>query len=195
MQQRSRNRLVLIAIAVLFFLPVLAAVLMQSKWWHFEPAHTTNRGALVEPPQSIPDGAVDWTTEQGPRWMVLYLPATDCGKPCVEDAAALRQIHIGLGRRREHVVIGLLPANPGGALAPDEWQRVYDEFVIGAGRGDDAWQVLRDAAAATGVGDATMARHAFLLDPAGRVVLAYPADFTPGDINKDLKRLLKGGAE
>ena len=47
--QIRRNRMLLVAIFALFFIPLLLAVLMRSQWWDFAPAGTTNAGRLLEP--------------------------------------------------------------------------------------------------------------------------------------------------
>ncbi|KAA9131840.1 hypothetical protein F3N42_06575 [Marinihelvus fidelis] len=194
MQQRTRNRLALIAIALLFFCPVAIAILMQSKWWQFEPAHSTNRGALVEPAMPLPGDAIDWSKPVAGHWLVLYLAPSACDARCVEDATALSAIYVAAGRRQSFLAVGLLPTLPGARLEAADFGDT-DIFAFGETRGDSALRVLSDAARAAGTGDADLTGKVFLVDPAGRVALAYPAGFKPGDINKDLKRLLKGASE
>jgi hypothetical protein len=41
----------------------------------------------------------------------------------------------------------------------------------------------------------TVAAWAFVLDPAGNVILAYAAGFDPNHVNRDLKRLLTWSAQ
>lgn len=194
MEQRTRNRLVLIAIATLFFVPVLIATLMQSKWWAFEPAHSTNRGALVEPPMPLPAGAIQWQSPIAGKWAIVYLATPPCEARCIEDATTLSAIYVAAGRRQEHLAVGLFPAAPGTRLDPEV---LGDTGILTVGDGQDpsAWRVFRDAARNAGIGDTELAGKVFLVDPAGRIALGYPADFTPGDISKDLKRLLKGASE
>ena len=45
--QLRRNRMLLVAIFALFFIPLLLAMLMRSEWWDFTPPGTTNAGRLL----------------------------------------------------------------------------------------------------------------------------------------------------
>lgn len=189
---RTRNRLVIIGIALLFFGPLLLAVLMQSKWWQYEPAGHTNRGDLIEPPVPLPADALEWSEPPGGRWLILYLAPTDCGRSCDNEAAGLRRVHIAAGRHQEQLAVGLLPTSSFTALPEDRWLGIYDQFLLGRDATGAGLKALATAAGSSA--PAALDRRAFLLDPTGHIILAYPAGFDPGDINRDLERLLKWSA-
>lgn len=187
----AKNRLVLVTIFALFFIPVIAAVLMQSRWWQFTPQHTVNRGTLVQPPVPI---ALSGTGPGGApgTWSLLYPLAGGCTNRCQEDITGLRQIHRAAGRHREDldvVVLGLDGFDP---ATRDRLLEIYAEFRLvedpdGAGR-----RALELALERLGEDRSGARGRGYVVDPDGNLILAYPPHFNPSDMNKDLRRLLKG---
>lgn len=194
MTRRARNRLVIVGIALLFFGPVVLAVLMQSPWWDYRPGHTVNRGQLVEPPlpfalsglRSLGGGG----ETAGPgAWTMLYRLPENCGERCLEDITGLRQIHIAAGRHRAE----LQPVLVSDAVPADRdlrsWLDIYPEFGVRVIENDALRRQLDRAQGAAAAGGDT--GYAFVLDPEQNLILAYPPRFNPANMNKDLKRLLK----
>ncbi len=193
-------RFVLIAVFLLFFGPVLLAVMMRSEWWDFTPGGTSNLGDLVQPPVPLDLAGVEWVypgdggTAQA--WTVLFPLPKDCSHDCLRTVAGLRQLHLATGRHRERIAIVVLAEHALDGAILDELARVYPDLHIG----NDARGV---AAGALGMVDAPDGAtrgafgdgRAFLLDPPGNIILSYAQGFDPGHINKDLKRLLAWSAQ
>ena len=51
MKTQSKNRLILIAVLLLFAAPLVIAFVLNQQGWH--PQNTRNSGTLVEPPYSV----------------------------------------------------------------------------------------------------------------------------------------------
>ena len=189
-------KLVLLVIALLFFGPVLLAVLMRSDWWDFKPGSFSNRGTLVQPPVMLGLEKLDiqypetGTGDPGrPKWVVLYPFSGDCGRACRQDVSGLRQVHLATGRNRDRVTVVLLVQQPVSPATLMDLVNIYPEFVIAVDTPGTAATALPELTTDTATGGFG-GRRAFLLDPPGNIILAYAPGFDPNHINKDLKRLL-----
>jgi hypothetical protein len=190
-------RLVLLAIFLLFFGPVLLAVLMRSAWWDFVPAVSSNLGTLVQPPvaSGIDGVEVLHPGNSKPRqdgWTILYPLPVECHRSCRDTASALRQVHIAAGRHRDRVSVMLLASGELSEAAMRELVGIYAQFRIAR----DARGAIADTLAGIGAvpgefGDG----RAFLLDPPGNIIMAYASGFDPNHVKKDLKRLLTWSAQ
>lgn len=195
----KRSRLTLALIFLLFGAPVVVAVLMHSGWWEYRPAAMTNLGQLVDPPRPLDLAALAFSPAanaqpSGPRWAVLYPVTSPCSGGCLSDIENLRQIHRAAGRHQPNLALVLLmPADSGQDLA-DDLLRVYPVFEPALDAGAEVAQLLRSFAD-TGPDGALVAGQAFLVDPAGNIMMRYAAGFDPNHLNKDLKRLLKWSAQ
>lgn len=190
----NRNRLTLVFIAALFGLPLIAAWLMQSGLLDWRPAQTVNLGRLVSPP--LPLDIADWqaTDTVGSNWRILYVVPRDCDATCTDQVIGLRQVHLAAGRHRSQVVVTLLPAVAWEAATREAMLAIHPEFQLVVDPVGDTMQALSLALQRSGIGDANLAGHAFVIDPAANVILAYTAGFNPNHINRDLKRLLTWSA-
>ena len=106
MDTRNRNRLVLIAIVLLFAAPLAAALLLNVAGWR--PASTRNSGTLVQPPLDV--GSVPVTLADGAKlvwrdpqwhWTLLALPNGECAQACQTRLAELVRLRITLNRNAE----------------------------------------------------------------------------------------------
>ena len=195
----SNPKFVPTAIALLFFTPLLLAVLMRSGWWDFKPSSFGNLGTLVQPPVALPMANLDLQYSRsgelrGSRvqWVLLYPFPVTCDSSCRRAVTGLRQIHKATGRDRRRVAVWL--------LTPERTALETQNMLVGIYPGFD---ILIDSSGEAGrtlaaLGDNTGSRHrflqreqAFLLDPATNIVLRYTPGFDPNDINKDLDRLLR----
>lgn len=186
-------KLVLVAIGLLFFLPLLLAVTMRSQWWDFKPESLSNRGQLVQPPvavapglaQAHSSGNAEYSLDQG-RWVILYPYPGQCESACQKAIAGLRQVHLATGRHQEQVVIWLLSAQPAAPEVQELLLAIYPQFEI---RFDTDQQIFGMLGQIEHQADLQYGQ-AYLLDPAANIILRYPPGFDPGDINQDLDRLL-----
>lgn len=186
-------KFVLVAIGLLFFLPMLLAVFMRSQWWDFKPQNLSNRGQLVAPPVSILPGmsSVQYRMSQEPGrsgtpWIILYPFPGQCDHVCEKTVVSLRQIHLASGRDRDRVAIWLLSPHAVSPQTQESLVALYPRIEVRLDVNQQIFSLLgkisHEAELQYG--------QAYLLDPAANVILHYPSGFEPGDINKDLDRLL-----
>ena len=189
----------MIVIAVLFFGPLLLALLMRSEWWDFRPSSLNNRGTLVQPPAALPLESIKAlpNSPEGARagaWVVLYSLPAECHEACQKSVTSLRQLHLATGRHRDRVEIWLLASRQPPAQTLDLLRGIYPEFRLLLDASGAAGRVLAGLGGAPGDPQARLAGQAFLLDPEANIILRYASDFHPHDISQDLDRLLTWAA-
>lgn len=189
---RNRNRLALIFIFVLFFIPLLAAVILNSKWVQYEPEETVNLGELVDP--TVPINAGLWRddatvadSQLAGRWLLVHPLIDGCDALCEEVVTDLRQIHIGTGRYQEEVAILLLAQGNLGNTLRGELETIYPRFVI---VDDPDGEVMAKLGQASGT-ETPAVGTSFIADPEGNIMLRYAPGYQARDVNKDLRKLLK----
>lgn len=183
----------LVAIAVLFFLPLAAA------WWLYVNVEqlpedeVVAHGELVRPARPLGPFELAGAAGHEPvsdrtlagRWTVVFVGPADCDDACVETLWEARQVQARLGResiriQRLYLLTGAdEPADPG-FLA-----REHGDLQV-ARLADDA--ALMRAFTVDGERPEGML---FLVDPLGNLMMRYPDDAPPEALLDDLKRLLR----
>jgi len=185
----SRQQFTLLGIFALFIGPLLLVMLMRSSWWQYQPSGMKNHGHLLQPPQNL---SLQQTADMDNKFLVLHVLEQTCNPACIETVTALRQIHRAAGRNGEHLAIALLSEMP---VAPELKTRltaIYPEFNFVTDSSRVALTMLESVNAdvppdPAGPNDI----RTYVLDPRHNVILAYRSNTNPGDLLKDLKRLLK----
>ena len=178
---RNKNRLVLLAIALLFGLPVLLAVLFNSNGWR--PQNTRNHGTLVQPPQdmtatrvTLADGsAFAWTDVQR-QWTLLAVPGVQCGENCRTRLDEILRMRITLGRNAERVRVLYL-----GAPLDKDYVAARAPLLAGSVQGDSLGQYR--ALANDGLALA-------LVDPNGLLMMRYAEGYIAYGVREDIVRVL-----
>ena len=185
---RRRRRSVLIATFLIFFLPVMAAWLLNVYAPDWRPFGTLNHGTLVEPVrqvssanlQHLDGGAMNADYLSG-RWTLVHLLDGDCGRSCIEALAGSHQVQQALGDDMQRVQLLLvlkesvdlettdLPPRVALAMANDTWLAGFS-FAQAAPR---------------------EALTIYLVDPQGYLMMRYPQDVDRRGLLADLERLLK----
>lgn len=185
----SRQQFTLIGIFALFMGPVLLVVLMRSSWWQYQPSGMKNQGYLVQPPLHI---SIEQTESTKDKWLILYVLDQPCEQVCIDNVTAIRQIHRAAGRHAGQLAIALLSETQIESTLRSKLVSVYPEFNFIEKPTESVFTALstvNDAMMLEGP-DSNNART-YILDPMLNLILAYGADTNPGDLHKDLKRLLK----
>lgn len=151
-------------------------------WWFVYVAPPAggamlNRGALLEPPLDIhadpalaPLGAIPLAPGE---WAMIWFGAGPCADACRAGQERLAQVYRVLGH---------------------DQTRVHRRAVAGAVGGDTGDNILVAPALTARLGAATGIERdgaVVFLDWRGRIMIAYGPEQSPGDIKKDLKRLLR----
>lgn len=167
----NRRRLQLLMIVAAFALPALLAVLLQTRWFHWDPHTTRNRGELIAPVIALTDDAqAAQVFADGHRWSVLVRVPTACDPGCERRIALLGNIREAQGKEMERVQMVAWTA--GSATPPAVFT---------------PWQP-----AAAIAGRLALAEGAVMLvDPAGNAMMRYRPDADPTDVRKDVAHLLR----
>ena len=179
-QQRNRNRLKLLAIAAVFFGPILLALLLNANGWI--PKAST-QGEQFSPPVDLRGATLHladgtpyaWAPETRMRRLLVIAPAR-CDAQCASRAQALEKLRSIFGRDAEHLELLWMGDFPAEAPRPAGMRLLADDPAIRAR--------LPRAADPAGA-------PVFVVDPYGFVILRYAPGTDIALMRKDLSRLLK----
>jgi len=180
--ERTRNRLLLMLIFVIFLGSAGVAVLLRLSGW--QPQGMGNHGELINPPgdlrQIVPQladgsGAYHWEPAEK-IWRLVLVPPANCGQACVTLSAALDKVWQLMGRQADHVHILWMGEVPAGAVRNVAWRVLDESPVLRAGlpRVDDPAGI-----------------PLYIIDPNGFVMMRYAPGFDPAHLREDLAKLLK----
>ncbi|MEC7942385.1 MAG: hypothetical protein VX212_18645 [Pseudomonadota bacterium] len=176
-QRRSRGRLVLIGLIMVFALPAIIAKTVLDQNWY--TSGVTNSGKLVEPRLTLQDfGLTAPMGEEG--WLVGYIAPTDCDSLCEQQLHYLNQSYLALGKNKERVT-AVVFVSEGDAL-PGAFNKPDLSFLYGGE------QLSTKFAPASIV----------IIDPLGQLVMEYKSVSEPSQLVgqsqgmiHDLRKLLK----
>lgn len=177
----------LLFIVVLFSIPTLASFL--TFFLASAPGKTSNHGQLITPAVPLPpftlpivDGGdlTQTAREQGLRgkWLIVSVARGACGARCEQDAYALRQARLILGREMDRVARLVLIDGDG---LPAESVRGAYAGTAWALRPPLAWKAVAEEGAGS----------IYLVDPLGNAFLRYGDKPDIKGIAEDLKQVLK----
>jgi len=188
------TRLILLAIPALFILPLALAWMMYTGAVSLGPQNTHNLGRLV-----IPAVPLDWAGAVhaempsgqpglGGFWVVLYSLPAPCGKPCLDLATGLRQVHVASGQNAFRIKIALLLQPAHRETLPRELKNIYAGFHLISSPSPDFSNAIQQADSNSGK---TSGRsNVYLVDPDGNIMMSYNGGDSPSKLIKDLDRLL-----
>ncbi len=189
--KRNRARFALIAIAVIFVIPIVGP-------FFYTPKSFVNRGELVQP-QARPLESLNLVNEQGEKvgieafqgkWTMLMLDHSSCDPACQTNLYNIRQVRFTQGRRMERVQLAWILLSGEQAeidsklltdypqvqrynIPPDQVDMINDLFTTKFGKPSDD------------------IKRVYFVDPFGNLVMSFAADQNPKDMQKDLGRLLR----
>lgn len=182
------RKLTIIALFAVFFLPVLASVLLHSEWVDWRPESTRNHGTLVDPPQSLAGllpaaeagGGEIELADLADDWQLLHA-SPDCGEACFERLYWLRQVRRAQDRHQPEIGLVLVSGRALEAGTLETARQLAPGVRVIAGA--DGARLLE---AFPGPGG----ERSYIVDPRGNIIMAYDAGADPNGIRKDLRRLL-----
>jgi hypothetical protein len=194
---RYRNLRLVVALASLFFLPLLASYwLYYGMGWR--PSGRINHGELIQPPRPLPRVELPQiavggdTTNELPgtepalfrgAWTLVYIGDGGCDASCRATLYVMRQTRLALGTDQTRVARVFL-------VTADCCARNYLAR-------EQAGMTVLDA---TGAGAAPLLslfppgdkeHRLFVVDPLGNLMMRYDVRREPGGLLVDLKRLLE----
>ena len=185
---RFWNRVQLILILVVFIAPIAGAFL-------YKPKGFINYGDIYVPVRPVDnlvmqgsDGPVEMDSFRR-KWVMLVTARGECSQRCEDNILKVRQLRFmqnnNMLRIRSVFIHTGLPDEIANDLAakysPVESYRVAPQDF-------ENWtRVLR----LPDVPEEAQVDRFYIIDPAGNLMMSYPADAEPSLIKKDIKRLLK----
>ena len=181
MDSKTRNRLVFVAVVLVFAAPLIAAWLLNAAGWR--PANLRNSGTLVRPPADV--AAAPVTLADGSRlvwrdpqwhWTLVALARDECAGPCQSRLAELVRMRITLGRNADRLRLVLL-----GAQLPPADAAAAAPLLIGR---DDAGRFAAYQPAEAG------ALALALVDPNGLLMMRYDAGYDAARLRQDIVKVV-----
>jgi len=164
---------VILPLALLFFVPLLAAYAIFFHFPEWIPEGRTHHGVLVSPARPAPAFAASLKG----RWSFVYVAGGECAESCRRKLAQIRQIRLALNEKRVRVQYVLA----GDAPVDATFRAEHPELVL----------LTASAGAARAFFTPTDADALYLLDPLGNWLMSYPAAAESRGIFKDIKKLLR----
>lgn len=165
----NTRRLQLILIVLAFLLPAVIALLLQTRWFHWDPQQTRNRGELIKPVLPLTGSEAERSLfANGHRWSVLVHLPTQCDAACTRRIGLLERMREAQGKEMDRVQ--MVGWNDTGVVDPARWT---------------AWQAPPDWVLKEPEGAVV------LVDPLGNAMMRYRPDADPTDVRKDLAHLLR----
>lgn len=198
-KQRRRARGSLVLLFVMFSAPVILAWYVYFAGTEWIPKGRVNQGELVVParPMDLPLATdvngkpFDTDPMFAHFWTMIYLDDSDCDQHCKDQLYKIRQIRIGTNKNIYRVATAFFITN--GKPPTDleflekEHPKLTSLIMADSGALIDQFRVGDES-------DAETKGRIFMVDPLGNLMMRYAPDVNPGDVAKDLKRLLKVSA-
>lgn len=183
------NRITILAIFAVFFIPVILAVLMHSQWFDWRPAETRNHGELIEPPRPLEpfeltdaDGRPLRRDDLLDRWQLLHFTPGACTEDCIESLYWLRQVRRAQDRHQPEIALLLITSEPLEPAARNAINELQTDVRILDGEAGRKFAGFLPEPAKTPV--------SYILDPSANIILRYPPDSDFNGMRRDLGRLL-----
>lgn len=192
---RRKGRLVLLALAALFFVPLSVAVIWFAGVDRLGlPRASVVKGELVSPalplaefslPRAGAAGEVNLDTLRG-RWTMVYIGGAECGDRCRESLHNMRQVRLALGKEMDRVQRLYLLVDAENPADPGFFAREHEGMMVA--RIASTHPLLRQFAVA---GVAPAPGRTWIVDPLGNLMMSYPTGAPGQAMLNDLKRLLR----
>lgn len=187
--KQNKGRLILIAIASMFFLPILLSYYLNFYTDFKKDAEGVQHGILINPPIKLGPlygfsiGQKD-LQELEQKWTLVFFVEERCDKNCQEKLYQLRQIRLAIGKDRDKVE-RLLIANK-----LIDWRNYKEDFIDQKviDRRSQSFQALNQLFKSY---QGYSKDAIYLVDAYGSLIMKYPKDTEPKGIIKDIERLIR----
>lgn len=182
------NRVQLIMILVVFTAPIAGAFL-------YKPTSSGNYGDLYVPVRPVDnlqmysdDDIVEMDSLRR-QWVFLVVAKNSCDQACEDNILKIRQMRFMQNNDMQRIRTVFLHTGLAAERAADLQAKYRPMEVYRAAESDyDQWTsilLLQD------VPKEANDNRFYIIDPAGNLMMSYPATAEPNYIKKDIKRLLK----
>lgn len=181
MQDKTKSRLSIIAIFLLFFTPVIITILLNSNLINFKPTQLKNNGNLIQPAVKFPFQRVN----EENIWTLVYFTSERCQEKCLKGLELIHKVRLTRGHKMKKVKLLLVNLESDTFEMPESLSHIER---IGVKVNSDQMQVLQELSTTS----LTANEGLFILAPEGFLMMSYAENFTPQHVIKDLSLLLRG---
>ncbi len=190
--QQERNLLPLWLLIMVFCLPMAIGWVLYLNPDFLSGSQQAN-GQLIVPPRSLsevvllrPDSSTIGFQELKGQWLLVLAVRGDCGASCRRDLFQLQKIEKAVGRDRSRLQRLLVLGKPStGNRQEIIANRLLDTATVFDPESDKPFLSSIFSLAAR-LDESAI----FIVDPMGRLMLAYPNDTPPIEVLSDIKQLL-----
>lgn len=186
-----KNKTIISGLILLFFLPILVSWYLVF-FTDFKPGgRGTEHGVLINPPRKLEDlQLADPLSNKSHRlydhWNMFTIIDGECDSLCINDLYRMRQIRLATGNNALRVQRVVYFSN---STVANKVREIFNDY---------AGQLLvmpeninEEQLSLFNVKNIDRQHALYLIDPAGFIMMVYPANTNPGGIIKDLGHLLR----
>ena len=179
MQAKTKNKLSIIAISLLFITPVIVAIVLTTSGYK---GSTKNFGDLIIPPIKITDKKSLKPFEE--YWTVVYQHSGSCQDDCMKMLDTLYRIRLTKGHKMKKVKLLVLYPHTDDIIIPNQYNSIEKQSY----KLSDKLSTLLTELSPQSLGKG---KGLYILAPEGFLMMSYTHDFEPRDVIKDLGLLLR----
>lgn len=182
------NRVQLLLILVVFAAPIAGA-------FFYKPTKFNNYGDIYSPVRPVSnlimqgtDGAVEMDSFRR-QWVFLVTANTKCSEACEDNILKMRQLRFMQNNDMMRIRTVFLHTGVHPEVAADLAAKYspIEAYSVPFNDYDEWTQVLK----IKGAPQEAQRDRFYIIDPAGNLMMSYPASADPNIMKKDIKRLLK----
>jgi cytochrome oxidase Cu insertion factor (SCO1/SenC/PrrC family) len=188
---KVRSRILFLALIALFVIPFIGAEWLYQRTRESGVWNTSNRGVLVQPARLLQTfSLIDQAGKQYDverfrgHWTFVFVASSPCDELCRKNIYHMRQVWISLGRDSNRLQRLLLLSSDEQKSDLREFLEIYPQTDVVIDMDD---QLIHQMIAANPAAQPAI----MLVDPLTNIMMSFPQSMDPGDILKDLRKLLK----
>jgi len=187
--KQLKGRLALVAIALMFFVPIFVSWYLVFFSDYKDGIKTVNNGVLISPIINLSNLDMrsfsdDKTYSQDRTWILTFLINEKCDESCQEKLYQIRQIRLAIGKDKDKLErLVIVNANLDWGTYKKEYpgQKYIDASMIN----------FDNIASAFKINPELKADSIYLIDPYGNLMMQYKNGTEPTGIIKDIERLIR----
>lgn len=187
--QQNKGRLVLVTIALMFFLPILLAWFLNFYSDFKRDAQGIHHGELIVPPLPLGDlkvtaiGASEVLSLEK-KWTLIFLVSNQCDLTCEDKLYQLRQIRLAVGKDRDKVERVLVVDKE---LDWSDYKNSFQNQKVIVKGSPSYESIIKNLKSVKNFDSNAI----YLMDAYGSLIMKYAYKTAPKGIIKDIERLIR----
>ena len=187
--KQLKGRLALVAIALMFFVPIFVSWYLVFFSDYKDGIKTVNNGVLISPIINLSNLDMksfsdDKIYSQDRTWILAFLIKQDCNKLCQENLYQIRQIRLAIGKDQDKLERLVL------SKASLDWDNYKKEYP--GQKYIDSSMINFDGIVSAFKSNLELKSDSiYLIDPYGNLMMQYKNGTEPTGIIKDIERLIR----